>query len=121
MQKIAVKYLMIAFLLMVYINRGLFISAALEIDNQGNGEINSVIEWVMQLITGEENSIDEDSDSQSNCHFVKIVQHDFSQQIAQNFELTNLFSKNINKFLPRKENIPLKGFHGQIDQPPEIV
>jgi hypothetical protein len=121
MPKTVVKYLMIAFLLMVYTNRGLFISAALEIDNQKKGEINSVIEWVIQLITGKENDIDEDSDSQSNCSFMKIVQHDFSQQIAQNFELTNLFSKNIDKFILYKENIPLKIFYTQIDQPPEMI
>ena len=120
MQKRVVKYIMITFLLVVYINRGLFISASLEIDNQGDGEINSVIELIIQLITGKENGIDEDGDSQSNCNFVKIVQHDFSEQITKSLELANLFSQNIDKLtFPRKENIPPKSFYGQIDHPPE--
>jgi len=121
MPKIVVKYLMIALLLMVYINRGLFVSSAYEIDNQGKGEINSVIEWIMQMITGKENGIDEDGDIQNSCNFVKIVQHDFSQQLTKNFDLTNLFSKKIEKLVVlRKTNIPHKSFYCQIDHPPEI-
>ena len=120
MQKTLVKYLVIAFLLMTYINRGLFV-AAYEIENQDNTETNSVIEWVMQLITGEENELEEDGDSQSDCHFVKIVQHDFSEQITRNFDLANLFSKKIEFVVSREENIPLLGFYDKIDQPPEFV
>jgi hypothetical protein len=121
MQKSVVKYVMVAFLLMVYINRGLFVSAAWEVDNQADGEINSVIELIMQMITGEENGIDEDGDSHSSCNFVSIAQYDFSEQITKNFDFANLFLKNINTYISRRENIPMKNFFGQIDQPPENV
>ena len=120
MQKTVVKYSIIFLLLLVYINRGLFV-APYEIENHGNNETNSVMEWIIQSVTGESNDIDEDGDSQSNCHFVKIVQYDFSEQITKNFDLANLWSKNINNFIPHKEDIPQKSFYTQIDQPPEMI
>jgi len=122
MQKAVVKYSMVILLLLVYINRGLFVSAAYEIDNQNGKEVNSLVELVLQLITGEDNGIDEDGDEHSCCHFVKTVQPDFSQQISKHFELANLFSKDMGKFVfPRKETFLLNGFYARIDQPPEVV
>ena len=118
MQKPIVKYLIVILLALIYINRGLFISSAHEMENQGSKEINSVIELAWQLITGECNDIDEDGDLQTDCNHVKTVQHDFSN--AQSFELANLFSKNINKRFSNKENFLAKDFCSQIDQPPEI-
>jgi len=121
MQKTVVKYIIITFLLLIYINRGLFLSSALEIDNQINGEVNSVVELLIQWVTGEENGIDEDGDIQSDCSFVKIVHHDFSQQLTQSIELMNLFSKNVEKFkFSIKEELPFKDFYSQIDRPPEV-
>jgi len=106
--------------MLVYINRGFFISSATEVYNS-KGEVNSVIEWVIQLVTGKENGIDEDGDTQSNCHFVQIVQHDFSQQVTQILELANLSSIDIHKFLiPTKENLPPIHFFDKIDNPPEV-
>jgi len=121
MQKTVVKYLMVILLLLVYINRGLFVSPY-EIENQGGKEINSVIELLVAVITGEENNIDEDGDLQTHCNSVSIVHHDFIQQFAQSLELANLFSKDIakNRF-PNKENFLTQDFCSQIDQPPEIV
>jgi hypothetical protein len=121
MQKPFVKYSVIILLLLVYINRGLFISAVYETESQDGKEVNSVIELVLQLITGKDNGIDEDGDTHSCCNFVKIVQPDFSQQITQNLELISLFSKNIEFVFPRKENFPVKDFCSQIDHPPQIV
>jgi hypothetical protein len=121
MQKAVVKYSMIILLLMIYINRGLFVAAAYETESQDGREVNSVIEWVIQLITGEDNGIDEDGDNHSNCNFVQIVQPDFSQQISQNFELANLHFRNIEFIFPRKEDILQNDFYSQIDQPPEII
>ena len=121
MQETVVKYIIITFLLLIYINRGLFLSSALEIDNQINGEVNSVVELLIQWVTGEENGIDEDGDIQSDCSFVKIVHHDFSQQLTQSIELMNLFSKNVEKFkFSIKEELPFKDFYSQIDRPPEV-
>ena len=119
MQNAVVKYSIIILFLLVYINRGLLISAALEVDNQEKGEINSVIELIIQLVTGEENGIDEDGDLQSNCNFVKVFQHDFLAQVGKSFEFVNIFK---NKFIfPHKEDILGESFYGQIDHPPEII
>lgn len=121
MQKTVVKYSITFLLVFIYINRGVFITPY-EIENQGNEEINSVIEWVNQLITGESNDIDEDGDMQTDCNSVHNFHHDFSQQLAQNLELANLFSKDLakNRF-SNKENFLIKDFYSQIDQPPEII
>ncbi|MCL2290104.1 MAG: hypothetical protein FWC34_05280 [Bacteroidetes bacterium] len=120
MQNTIVRHSMIIFLLLIFINRGFFISSAYEIENP-DGEINSVAELIVLLITGESNDIDEDGDMQTDCHGVEIPHHDFSQQFAQSLELANLFSKNLNKFgFSNDENLSGNNFHNQIDQPPEV-
>jgi hypothetical protein len=108
------------FLLLMYINRGFFIFGATEVEN-ANGEINSVLEYIMALVTGESNDIDEDGDMQTDCQGSGIAHFDFSQQLAQNIELTNLFSKNIEKSgFSNEENLPANNYYRQIDQPPEV-
>jgi hypothetical protein len=105
-------------LMLMYINRGFFISSV-EVESP-DGEVNSVVEWVVLLITGHENGIDEDGDVQSDCNVVQIVHYDFSQQLAQTLELVNLFSKEITKTaIPNKETLPTKDFYSRIDHPPE--
>ena len=121
MQNAVVKYLMIIFLLLVYINRGFFITPY-EIENHGNKEINSIAEWVNKLITGEENDIDEDGDRQTDCNSVKIVQYVFSQQMAKYFELANLYSQDIEKIaFSRKEDFLSNDFYSKIDRPPQVI
>jgi len=120
MQKPAVRHFMTFFLLLLYINRGFFISSADEMNNT-NGEINSVAEYLVELITGECNDIDEDGDSQTDCSCVNILQHDFSQHLAQSMELMNLFSKNLKKSgFSTQENPPINEYYCQIEQPPEV-
>jgi len=120
MQKIVVKYSIIFLLLTVYFNRGLFITPY-EIENHGNKEINSIIEWVIELVTGEGNDIDEDGDLQSDCNSVKIVNFNFYQEFAQYFDLLNLYLISIEKHtFPNKENFYLKNFCTQIDHPPQV-
>ena len=108
---------MIIFLVLIYINRGLFIASAYEMENRGNKEINCVIELALYLITGEGNDIDEDGDTQTICHCVKIIPFDFSQQYL---DLANLLSEDINKRFSNTENLPVKGFSFQIDYPPNV-
>ena len=117
MQKKFVKYSLISLLLLIYINRGLFVSPH-EIENHGVAETNSIIEWVLQLVTGESNDIDEDGDMQSSCNFTLIYLQDFPPHSIQ----VNLFPKDIkkNKFF-NKENFIQKDFYDQIDRPPEMV
>ena len=120
MQRAVVKYSIIIIFALIYINRALFISAAYEVESQGKEETNSIIELFLELATGKNNDIDEDGDQQSNCNCVKIVQHDFSQQMSKNFELINLYSKNAGKLIfPNKENSPTKDFNDEIEHPPE--
>ena len=121
MQKKFVKYSLTFLFLLVYINRGIFVFPY-EAENNGSKEINTVIELLTQLITGESNNIDEDGDGQTDCNSVKIVQRDFSQQMANYFELANLFSKKLapNTF-PSEESIPQKEFYFQIDHPPQKI
>jgi hypothetical protein len=114
-----VRFFLTIFLLLMYINRGFFFFFSVEMNNP-DGEINSVVEYIVQLITGEDNGIDEDGDMQTECNFVQIVQHDFSQQLAQSIELQKLFSKEIEKFrFPLKEDLPIIDFFSQLEQPPE--
>jgi hypothetical protein len=120
MKNPTVRLLITIFLLLMYINRGFFISDADEMNNP-DGEINTVIEYVVQLITGEGNDIDEDGDMQTCCSFVKVAQHDFLQQLAKTIELVNLFPQELNKnVLLMNEELPQNVFYCQIDQPPEV-
>jgi len=114
MQNTVVKYSIIFLLLLTYINRGLFVFAY-EIENQGRGEINSVVEWIQQLVTGKSNDLDEDGDAQTDWNFAQISLYDFPLQLTK----LNLFSKEIKKIgLPYKEKFLLNDFYSQIDHPP---
>ena len=117
MQNNVVKYSITVLLLIVYINRGIFVTPY-EVENKRGGEINSVIEWIHQLATGECNGIDEDGDSQTFWNFTNIFTCDFQQQSSQ----IDLFSKEIKKSgFPNKENFLSSDFYFQIDHPPEIT
>jgi hypothetical protein len=117
MRKAVVKYSIIFFLLLVYINRGLFITPY-EIENHGNSELNSVIEWITHLVTGESNDIDEDGDLQTDCNSVK-VNTNFCEDFAKYLDL-NLYLK-CTKIIacPNNEIFYLKDFYSQIDHPPQ--
>jgi hypothetical protein len=117
-QKKVVKYSIIFFLLLVYINRGFFITP-FEIKNGGNNEVNSVVEWIAQLVTGESNDIDEDGDLQSDCNSAKIISTFFYVEFAQYLDL-NLYLKCTEIIAyPNNEVFYLKDFYTQIDHPPQ--
>jgi len=121
MQKTIVRYSITFFFLLVYLNRGIFI-APNEIENNGNEELNSVIEWITQIVTGESNDIDEDGDMQSDCNSVNTITYVFYQEFSNNLDLLNSYSTNLEKIsFPNEENIPQKDFYTQIDHPPETV
>jgi len=123
MRKTVIKYLITFILLLVYINRGVFVTPY-EMENQGNDEINSIAEWIQQFITGKGNGIDEDGDLQTDtdCHSANVVHYDFTQQLTQEIEFGNLFAKNIAKnIFPDEESFLVQDFRPQIDQPPEII
>jgi len=121
MQKTVVKYLTIFLFLLVYINRSIFIAPS-EIENCKNKEINTVIEWVAQLVTGKSNDIDEDGDSQTDCNSVKTISYVYYQEFANYLDLLKSYSKKIEKnTFPNEENIPQKEFFFQIDHPPQWI
>jgi len=116
MQKAVVKYSIIFLLLTVYINRGLFVTP-FEIEFQGSNEINSIIELVLELVTGESNDMDEDGDEQTDCSFTQVFIHDFPQHLVQR----NIYSNVIKKIgFPDKESFLLNDFCSRIDHPPQV-
>ena len=120
MKRKIVSYLLILPVLLIFINRGLFVSSAYEIDSQGGGEVNTLIELVALLVTGECNAIDEDGDEQSNFHFAKIVQLDFFRQSMQCVLPVRVYVKKIFELeIPGKEDIPKENYCSQIEYPPE--
>jgi len=120
MRNTTVKLLITLIFLLIYINRGFFVSSAIEMEKNDN-EINSVVEWLMVMVTGKNNNFDEDGDTQTDHNFVLIVQHDFTQQFAKILELANEFSINKNIYrIPNKEALPVNEFFSRIEQPPEV-
>jgi hypothetical protein len=118
MIKRVVKYTVIGFLLMIYINRALFVTP--EEMSTNPHEVNSLAELFAEFITGESNNTDEDGDSQETCNSAKIIQPYVAQQFAQSLELWNKFSVKIETiFFPTNEVVPQPPVLGQIDHPPQ--
>ena len=117
-----VKYFLIIFVSVVYINRGLYVSPSLETNCQGTGEINSVFELLLQLSAGISNDIDEDGEMQSDFNSLNIIPIDFSQPVSQHQEQAFLYANLSCKFaLPSDETIPLNHFCNPIDPPPKLA
>ncbi|MDR1757998.1 MAG: hypothetical protein LBR51_03425 [Bacteroidales bacterium] len=119
MFKPAIKYIAIFFLLVIYINRGLFV-VPVEIENNGKQEVNTLLEWALEILTGTSNYIDEDGDSQANYNFAKNIQPVISEQIAQTLDFLKTSQRIIKIFTPTNETIPHLPVLGQIDHPPQI-
>jgi hypothetical protein len=125
MLKKTLNGLLVVFLMLSYINRGLFVDMSEANDVcydfavHTTNEINSVLELIFEL-TGNPNDIDEDGDSPENytsIHFSKLI---VSQELYQKFVLNNLFPKDIKgTFLVFTDEILLSPVLGQIDHPPQ--
>ena len=121
MQKTVVKYSIIFLFLLVYINRGIFITPY-EIENNGNKEVNSLIELLTQLIIGDSNDIDEDGDLQNDCNSVQTVSFNFYQEFAHYLNMLSSYSTNFEKIaFPNELNFLQKDFITQIDHPPQKI
>ena len=116
--------LLIVFLMLSYINRGLFVDmsegdfACSNFTPQTTNEINSVLEWVLKVTGLHENDIDEDGDSPENYASFQFS-HLF---VCPNFSqvLNNNISKDVKKsFGIFSDVIYSQPFYGQIDRPPE--
>jgi len=118
--------LLIIFLMLSYINRGLYVDMS-EADfacsndvSQTKSEINSVLELVLKLAGYGENDIDEDGDSPENYTTFQFTQLLIYQHFAQTLKLNNLFLKDIKEtFCVFSDDILSSPFLGQIDHPPQ--
>lgn len=128
MLKNSLKWMVIACLLISYINRGLFIAMPgteskplCEHCQEGN-EINTLIEFLMVMINHDNgNNIDEDGDSPEHYNSFKSVQLFAFQIISQSLQLHASIPVAIKKsFIPKQENIPSFLVYGQIDHPPQL-
>jgi len=123
MMKHTLNVLLIVFLMLPYINRGLLVNmsgddfAYLKHASQTKGEINSVLELVLYLTGYDENDIDEDGDSPDDftsfqfsqllvCHDFAYINNPFFKDIRQTFYIFNDINYS-------------QSFYGQIDHPPE--
>ena len=107
----------------IYINRGLFVSApdieTVSTETFGRGEINSLLEWIIAAIEGQENDIDEDGDFQGNCIFVKVVNPATDPQCL----LTDMEKPTLvvhRRFAAFNETIRPFLLYNSIDKPPEL-
>ena len=124
MLKNSLNGLLIIFLMLSYLNRGLFVdtSEASAVPSsqisQTKNEINSVLELIFKL-TGNENDIEEDGDLPEFYSFSAIVELLAYQDFAQTLQ-NNLFSKEIKKtYCVFSDTIFSQPVYGQIDHPPE--
>lgn len=121
MLKKTLNILLIVFLTLSYLNRGLYVDmseANLASNTHSKGEINSVLEFIIDL-TGNANDIDEDGDTPEAYGF-SVVEAFISQNFAQTLEQNNLFSKDIKRtFRVFSDLIFSQSVYGQIDHPPQ--
>jgi hypothetical protein len=125
MLKKSLNGLLVVFLMLSYINRGLFVDMSeadvvcADFSAHTKNEINSVMELIFDL-TGNPNDIDEDGDTPENYtvfHFAKLL---VCQDLFQTLALHNHFPKDINEsFFVFSDTIFSSPFYGQIDHPPQ--
>ena len=124
MLKNTLNGLLIVFLMLSYLNRGLFVDmseARFVSSNQishTENEINSMLELIFAL-TGNGNEIDEDGNSPETYNSINFIQPLVYQDFARTLQ-NNLFSKDIKKnFCVFSDAIFSLSVYGQIDHPPE--
>jgi len=114
------KYIMTGFLLVMYINRGLFV-AGIETSNahsSSSNEINSLLEIMLNWADGH-NDIDEDGDCPETYNAAPTIQplFDPNSTFATNLTHPNIAARNI--FYLLNETISSLSNYGTIDHPPE--
>jgi len=114
------KYLITVCLLIIYINRGLFVAIpGNEISNPSGNEINSLLEIIINWAGGT-NELDEDGDLPESYNAAKTIQ----PLIDQNLTYTSLACPYIlahKIFYIFDEAMPSLDTYGTIDHPPEIA
>ena len=113
------KYPMIAFLLVFYINRGLFVAMpGIEISNSSGNEINSLLEVIINWAGGT-NETDEDGDLPEQYHAAHSTQPLIAQNLMYSICLACPQFSGRNSFYLTDETIYSLHIYGTIDHPPE--
>ncbi len=116
------KYFMLISLLLIYINRGLFVAMpGIELHDihttQAN-EVNSLLEIIIEWAGGH-NHIDEDGDLPESYNYAKTVQPLIDQNPIYTMELEYPVVPVHKMYFPMDESMPLVYTYCTIDHPPE--
>ena len=117
------KYIFSVCLMIIYINRGLFVAmpsteTCCAIPSASE-EINSLLELIISW-AGIHNDIDEDGDSPESHDAAKTIQPLIDQTVTSAC-LACTFASKDNTFYLRNDSLPLLYIYGTIDHPPEIA
>ena len=116
------KYLILISLLVIYINRGLFVASSSYQENSygphDNHEVNSILEWIINL-TGNYNSIDEDGNSPENYNAAKTITPFVCHTFVQILEYHNQQAETEKILFPFDERIPAIENYARIEHPPQ--
>ena len=114
------KYALMFSLLIIYINRGLFVAIpSIEISNPSGNEINSLLEIIINW-TGGHNDIDEDGDLSESYNMAKTAQPLIDQNMTY-ISLTCPYFLAHKIFCIFDEAMPSLNIYGTIDHPPEMA
>ena len=114
------KYILTVSLLVIYINRGLFVAMpGVEISNPSGNEINSLLEIIINWAGGH-NGLDEDGDSPESYNVAKTLQPLIDENLMYIF-LTCPYASAHKKFYMSNEIALSLDIYGTIDHPPEIA
>ena len=113
------KYIMMSVLLLMYINRGLFVAMpSVEIPNPFGNEINSLLEVII-IWAGGDNSADEDGDSPETYNAAQTIQPliDPNSMFTTCLMYPNSVVHKV--FYLHNETILSQSDYGTIDHPPQ--
>ena len=113
------KYLLMVSLLMMYINRGLFVVPGIETSNPSGNEINSLLEVIVNCAGGH-NEVDEDGDCPETYNTATTAQPLIDQNLMY-ICLTCPFIPTHKIFYIFDEAMPSSDTYGTIDHPPELL
>ena len=114
------KYILAISLLMIYLNRGLFVSIpVIEISSPSGNEINSLLEIIINW-TGGHNELDEDGDCSEPYNTATTAQPLIDQNLMY-VCLTCPYIPTRKIFYIFDEAMPSLDTYGTIDHPPEMA
>ena len=113
------KNMMIVGLLMIFINRAVFVAMPGVETSSSNADINSLLEMIIGW-AGMPNDLDEDGDSPENYNIANTAKLIVCQTLESNY--VNCPSVSLHKtFNEFDEDMLSSGKYGTIDHPPQIT